>query len=150
MSNDAVDLIIADHDVIRGLLDRLARAPHDDGQLRRDLLATIARELRLHAAVEQEIFYPAFKAAGGNDAGQMFYEAIEEHQVIETLLPDLQDIDPTSERFTGRAKVLKHLVEHHAREEESGMLAAARRVFSEQQLADLGARLEGRRRELVG
>ena len=148
---DAIELLAADHDVLRTLAGKLSSAAAGDGGVREELLARIDRALQIHSMIEEEIFYPAVKAAGGSEEARMFYEAIEEHRAIEKLvLPDLRKITPSSDRFSGRAKVLQHLVEHHADEEEREMFAAARQLFSDQQLAELGARMERRKRALGG
>jgi hypothetical protein len=64
------------------------------------------------------------------------------------VFPDLKKTDPRSEQFSGRARVLKELVEHHADEEEQTMFEAAQKAMSVQQLIDLGERMRQRRREL--
>jgi hemerythrin-like domain-containing protein len=148
MPKDAIELLMKDHEVVRGLLGQLARAD-GDGRAREELLTRIEKELQIHTTIEEEIFYPAFRAAGGKEASKLFYEAVEEHRAVEELvLPDLKNTDSAGERFSGRAKVLKDLVEHHAEEEEKEMLQKARKLFSAEQLAELGQRMEQRRKDL--
>ena len=54
-----------------------------------------------------------------------------------------------SEKFSGRAKVLKELVEHHADEEEQEMFPRAKKLLSKDELAALGERLEARKKALL-
>jgi hemerythrin superfamily protein len=146
---DAIELLTRDHKAVRKLLDELSKTAEDAAQKREDLLAKIEHELELHTAIEEEIFYPAVKEAGGKEGAKMFYEAVEEHRAVsELVLPDLTNTTPTSERFSGRAKVLKELVEHHADEEEEEMFEQAKKIFSKEQLEELGHRMEQRRKEL--
>jgi hypothetical protein len=68
---------------------------------------------------------------------------------VESLvLPDLKQTDPGNTSFSGRAKVLKELVGHHAEEEEEEMFERARECLSEDDLAQLGERMRARKEEL--
>jgi hemerythrin-like domain-containing protein len=148
---NAITLLKEDHKKVRGLLAELESTTSRGVKTRRELLAKIAREIEVHTAIEEEIFYPAFKAAGEkNDDQKIYFEALEEHRAAgELVLPDLLATDPGSECFGGRAKVLKELIEHHAGEEEKEMFPRARQLLSAQELAELGARMEQRKRELL-
>jgi hemerythrin-like domain-containing protein len=146
---DAIDLLTRDHKKVRKLLEQLSATGDSAEHEREELLTKIEHELEVHSAIEEEIFYPAFKEAGGKEGAKMFYEAVEEHRAVsELVLPDLDNTTPTSERFAGRAKVLRELVEHHAEEEEEEMFARAKKLFSKEQLEELGQRMEQRRKEL--
>ena len=148
---NAIQLLKDDHKKVRALLSELESTTSRGVKTRTQLLAKIGAELRAHTKIEEEIFYPAFKAAGEKaDDDAMYFEAKEEHRAVELLvLPDLEKTDPASECFGGRAKVLKELIEHHAGEEEKEMFPRARKLLSAAELNDLGARMEARKRELL-
>ncbi len=148
---DAISLLKDDHQKVRKLLKELDDTTNRAEKTRPELLATIAMELRVHSAIEEEIFYPAFKAAGDKaDDGKMYFEALEEHRAAgELVLPDLLDTDVTSDQFGGRAKVLKELIEHHAGEEEKDMFPRARELLGKDVLIELGARMQARKDELM-
>jgi hemerythrin-like domain-containing protein len=79
----------------------------------------------------------------------MNFEALEEHRAVHKLvLPDLKKTDPTSDKFSGRAKVLKELVEHHADEEEKEMFKMAKKAMSTDELKKLGEQMSQRKDEL--
>jgi len=81
----------------------------------------------------------------------MYYEALEEHRAAgDLVLPDLLSADEGSEVFSGRAKVLKELIEHHADEEEKEMFKDAKTLMSKQELNELGARMERRKQQILG
>ena len=63
--------------------------------------------------------------------------------------PDLVATAPASEKFSGRAKVLKELIEHHAKEEEKEMFPRARELLSRDALAELGERMAERKKQLI-
>ena len=144
---DAIALLKADHEKVMGLLESLERAT---GARRTKLLGQIEQELKVHTTIEEEIFYPAFReAARKKDDQTMYYEALEEHGVVKTVLPDAAN-GANNEELKAKAKVLKELVEHHADEEEKEMFPRAKQVLDRDELRDLGARMEARKKELMG
>lgn len=149
---DAIALLKNDHKEMRALLDALEATTARASKKRADLLAKIEANLKAHTTIEEEIFYPAFKEAGEkSDDQKMYFEALEEHRAAgDLVLPDLLGTDPSSETFSGRAKVLKELVEHHADEEEKEMFPRAKKLIDKPSLAALGEAMEQRKRELLG
>jgi hemerythrin-like domain-containing protein len=146
---NALELLKEDHQKVKKLLNELTETTTRAVRTRPQLLADIEHELKVHTRIEEEIFYPAFKAAGGSDHKEMNFEALEEHRAVDELvLPDLKNTDPTSEQFSGRAKVLKELVEHHADEEEEEMFKMAKKALSDEELRSLGERMSARKQEL--
>lgn len=149
MAQNAIELLKADHDKVRELLSQLTGTSSRAVKSRNDLLKKIETEIKIHTKLEEEIFYPAFKDSNGKSHEQMFFEAKEEHRAVEALvLPDLKKTKPDSESFSGRAKVLKELIEHHAEEEEKEMFPSAQKALSRDQLLELGERMAERKREL--
>jgi hemerythrin superfamily protein len=148
---DAIRLLKADHAEMRGLLSELESSTARGIKKRQQLIGEIEAKLKAHTTIEEEIFYPAFKdARQKSDDDKMYFEALEEHRAAgDLVLPDLLGTDPGSEQFSGRAKVLKELVEHHAAEEEKEMFPRARKLLSKDELAQLGERLEARKEELL-
>jgi hemerythrin superfamily protein len=148
---NAIQLLKADHVTVRGLLTQLEQTTSRGAKTRQELLARIRREIEVHTTIEEEIFYPAFKAAGQRqDDDKQYFEAMEEHRAAgELVLPDLLATDPSSECFGGRAKVLKELIEHHAQEEEREMFPRARELLSAEELNALGERMAARKQALL-
>jgi hemerythrin-like domain-containing protein len=142
VEKDAITLLTADHKKVRPLLGELEESSARAVDKRGELLQTIELELKVHAKIEEEIFYPAFqKAAEKQDDKKLYYEALEEHHVVDTVLAELKDTAPASEAFAAKAKVLKDLVEHHAEEEETEMFPRARKLMSRGELVELHDRL---------
>jgi hemerythrin-like domain-containing protein len=148
---DAIALLKNDHVEMRDLLGQLTETTTRAVKKRTDLLEEIAAKLKAHTTIEEEIFYPAFKRAGEkSDDAKMYFEALEEHRAAgDLVLPDLLKTQASSEQFSGRAKVLKELVEHHADEEEAEMFPRAKKLLSKDELAELGEQLEARKQELL-
>ena len=148
---DAISLLKDDHKLMRKLLDELESSTARAAKKRVMLLQKIKSNLKAHTSIEEEIFYPAFREAGmKSDDDKMYFEALEEHRAAgDMVLPDLLKTAPASEKFSGRAKVLKELVEHHADEEEKEMFPRARRLLSKAELMELGQRMDERKKELL-
>jgi hemerythrin-like domain-containing protein len=141
---NAITMLKADHTTIKRLLRELNEA--SAVKERERLVNLLEQEVKMHAQVEEEVFYPAFKAASrGTDAEDMFYEATEEHHIVDMVLPALKAANPKSHEFEAKAKVLKELIEHHIKEEESEMFASARQMFSDDSLRELGDLMQARK-----
>jgi hemerythrin superfamily protein len=148
-SPNAIDMLREDHDKVRALLTELSKTTNRAAKKRAELLEKIKNELLVHTTLEEEIFYPAFRESEADEAEKLYHEAKEEHRAVEQLvLPDLEQTEPTSEQFAGRAKVLKDLIEHHAEEEEKEMFPKAKKALSKEELQELAERMTARKEEL--
>lgn len=147
-SIDALTLLKEDHKKVRGLLETLDKTK--SAARRTKLLGQIELEVMVHAKIEEEIFYPEFRRrAEEADQVEMFLEAEEEHGLVDFMLPRVKQADPDGEEFGARAKVLKDVILHHAKEEEKEMFKAARALFERDELKTIGDQLQRRKRELM-
>lgn len=145
---DAVSLLRADHQTIRQLLTELKSA--EKPAERQRLLAHVKQALKVHTTIEEEIFYPAFRAAARTKQDeQLFQEATAEHRAADLMIHEVAQADDATGEFPGRAKVLKELVSHHAGEEESDMFPRARELIAAAELRALGQQMAERKRILV-
>src|SRR5881296_242752 len=118
---------------------------------RQTLLKSIEQELKIHTKIEEEIFYPAFRdASSKEDDKKLYYEALEEHHVVDMVLPEIKKIDAGSDEFAAKAKVLKDLVEHHAEEEEIEMFPRARKLMDREELLQLGQQIAQAKESMTG
>ena len=147
---DALALLKQDHATVKALLSQLEKTTSRAGSKRNQLLEKIALEVRVHARIEEEIFYPAYReAAKKEEDEQLFFEAAEEHALVKLVLPELEGTPPGDIRFGARGKVLKDLIEHHAEEEEQEMFPKARKLLGTERLLELGQALKTRKDELM-
>ena len=145
MGKDALTLLKEDHQKVRKMLKRLQSNGTEA------LLNQVETELKIHTQIEEEIFYPAFRdALRSHKDEHLYFEAIEEHHVVDLVLPEIGESSEGSEEFDAKAKVLKDLVEHHAEEEEKQMFPKARKVMNASQLRQLGEELQERKQDLMG
>ena len=147
-AQDAIALLKQDHKTMRELLAKLEEA---EGRERKTTLKTIEHELKVHTKIEEDIFYPAFReAAEKEDDNKLYFEALEEHHVVDMVLPEIKDTDIDADEFPAKAKVLKDLVEHHAEEEETEMFPRAKKLMDRAQLMELGQQLADAKASLTG
>ena len=148
---DAIALLKADHAKVKGLLGQLEKSTDRAADRRTMLLSRIEEEIKAHTTIEEEIFYPAYReAVKKKEDRELYQEALEEHHVVDLVLPEIKAADPAGEVFGAKAKVLKELIEHHAEEEEKEMFKRARKVMDAAQLRELGAQMAQRKRALKG
>jgi iron-sulfur cluster repair protein YtfE (RIC family) len=124
------------------------RGKAEDSENKASLFNQIKAALEVHAAIEEEIFYPAVKKARSEHVKDEVREAYEEHKQIKSLLAQVSSITPADETYDMKIKVLKEDVEHHVKEEEGEMFPDAKRFLGESRLVELGAQLEARKQEL--
>ena len=144
---DAIAVLKADHRRVSDLFDDFEQLGDRAHTTRRRTVGKIIEELSRHAAIEENVLYPAVRdrLASRDQAGAMVLEALEEHHVVKVLLQELERMEPTAERYVAKVTVLREIVDHHVDEEESELFANVREVFSRSELRDLGARLEAAR-----
>ena len=140
---DAIAMLKADHDKVKGLLSDLETTTERGVKTREELFATIKGELAIHEVIEEEIFYPALKSHP--KAKDIVLEAYEEHHVVDLLMGELESLDVSDPTWGAKAIVMKENIEHHIEEEEGEMFAQARQVFDRQELQELGERMADRK-----
>jgi len=145
---DAVDLLTADHNRVRGLFARFQEAEEsgDTSQLV-SLGESILTELEVHATIEEEIFYPEVSGAG-DGIREVVTEGVEEHHVVKTLAGEITALEPGDEVWVAKCKVMIENVEHHAEEEETELFPAVRKALSADELVAMGERMEARKASL--
>lgn len=119
---NAIDILTADHREVEALFTKV-RQPTCIGKEREALVGEICLALKNHAAVEEEVAYPAFRAAGVDSP--ILDEAEVEHDSIKQLIASLQSMGVNDQRYDARVTVLGEYVKHHVREEEGKMFPLA-------------------------
>ena len=145
----AIALLKTDHATVKTMFEKEGKLTTKDSENKASLFNQIKAALEVHAAIEEEIFYPAVKKARSEHVKDEIREAYEEHKQIKSLLAQVSSITPADETYDMKIKVLKEDVEHHVKEEEEGeMFPDAKRFLGESRLVELGAQLEARKQEL--
>jgi len=129
---DLLDTLKEEHDEVRTLLSDLADA--GTPARRKALVQSIKAALVPHTKAEEKVLYSAIIALRAKNAQIDGHEGNIEHALAAQTLEKLGSIaKPTSAEHRATAKVLKELVEHHIREEESNIWKDAREHFSSEE-----------------
>src|SRR6187401_2286031 len=114
---NALDLLLADHEKVRKLLEELDKTSERGVQTRQDLFKRVKVELTVHEIIEEEIFYPALKEHP--KAKDIVLEAYEEHNVVDMVVGEIEGVSYDDETWGAKFTVLKENLEHHIDEEET-------------------------------
>lgn len=142
-ATDAIALLRADHGTVSGLFADYEKT--DSRKKKKALVAEICTALSVHAQIEEEIFYPAVKAALKDKL--LVPEATIEHGGIKDLIAQLEGLEPDGEMYDAKVQVLSEYVEHHVKEEQTEMFPKANAASLD--LVELGARMAARKADLL-
>ena len=148
MAQDAVALIKADHRKVERLFREFEEAGDRAYKTKQDLVAEIIKELKVHATIEEESYYPAVEAKARKDGRELVAEAVEEHHVVKVLLGELAAMSAEDQAFEAKVTVLMENVRHHVEEEEQELLPQSEKVLGEEELTRLGEEMAARKRQL--
>jgi hemerythrin superfamily protein len=138
---NALEMLREDHHKVKQLFEDFESA--DQSQSKEAIVKNALRELEVHAAVEEEIFYPAAKEHVDDE--ESIDEAQEEHHVVRLLIGELRKMRAGDERYDAKFKVLSESVKHHIEEEESEMFP---QLEGKIDAAELGAQMASRKEQL--
>jgi hemerythrin superfamily protein len=145
---DALELLIGDHNRVRGLFTRFASAKESDDLAEMTTLATkILEELKVHTAIEEEIFYPELQDAT-EEIHESITEGFEEHHVAKGVMAEIEATEPNTEDWAAKVTVLIENIQHHAGEEESNLFPKVRTATTAEQRTAMAERMEARKAEL--
>jgi len=104
---------------------------------KRDIADRVIEALSVHAAIEEQLFYPVARATvpGAEDIA---LESLEEHHIVKWVLSELETMQPEDERFDAKVSVLIENVRHHVKEEETDFFPMVRGELGRKALSDLG------------
>ena len=121
---DAIAMLKADHRKVEELFEKFEQT---SGKVTKQKLAEqICLELKVHTAIEEEIFYPACRGKVEED---LVNEAYVEHDAAKLLINEIEAGGPEEDFYDAKVKVLSEMIEHHVEEEEKrseGMFSQAR------------------------
>ncbi len=137
---DAIALLKADHETVEALFAKFEAAGPRALKTKRRLVDRMIAELAVHAAIEEEAFYPAVRQAVPTLEGDVL-EGIEEHHIVKWTLSELEDLSADAENFDAKVTVLIESVRHHVEEEEKDIFPEVRTALSRKELDDLGETL---------
>ena len=143
-TQEATAMLRADHKKVSDLFEQYEKARSIDRK--KSLVDELCTELKVHAEIEEKIFYPAVKQALHDH--ELVPEATVEHASLKDLIAQIEGVEPDGEMFDAKVKVLSEYVKHHVKEEQNEMFKKARATSLD--MKALGARMAERKAELMG
>jgi len=131
---DILQQLKTEHDTVRSILEQIENSSERE---RLSLLKQLKKELIPHARAEEKTVYSTLDDRNGDDDQHKIEEAYEEHRLVDKLLAEMDELDPTEDQWLGRFSVLKENISHHADEEEKELFPMIRKNFSKSELVEM-------------
>jgi hypothetical protein len=142
---DALRMLKEDHARVREMFDKFEHTRGESGK--QQLAEQICSDLRLHAMLEESVFYPRVREAA-EDAADLLNEAEVEHASAKDLIAQIESASPEDEKFDALVTVLREYVLHHVKDEEGELFKAVRGAGMD--LAELAEEMEQWKSEAQG
>jgi hemerythrin superfamily protein len=144
---DATALLQRDHREVQRLFKQFEKLSDDEGTAddRQALAEQICVLLSVHAQIEEELFYPAARAA--EVKADLLDEAEVEHASAKELIAQIRAMEPDEPLYDAKVIVLGEYVNHHVEEEEEQMFPKCRK--SDMDLVVLAEEMSERKAELM-
>jgi hemerythrin superfamily protein len=140
---NAVELLKHDHREVEEYFEEYEGLEEDNQKA--ELAAKICRALKVHAQIEEEIFYPeSRRATGDND---LLDEAVVEHAGAKRLIEEIESMEIGDDLYDAKIRVLGEQIKHHVKEEEEELFPEVER--SDMDLKAIGKKLEDKKMELM-
>ena len=145
MPND-IEMLREDHRKVKDLFEHFEGTESGD---KKEIVDTTLRELEIHTAIEEEIFYPAARMVlqeiEGDEGDDSIDEAWEEHHVVKLIAAELKKMRSSDERYDAKFTVLAESVKHHIEEEENELFP---KLESHIDGEELGKKMMARKQKL--
>jgi hemerythrin superfamily protein len=122
---NAISMLMADHHKVKGIFDKYEKTKNSAAQ--KKLVAEALGELKIHATIEEEYFYPAVRQQM-NDKEGLMDEADEEHHVAKVLIAELDAMTGNEDHWEAKFTVLSESIRHHIKEEEGEIFKKAKKT----------------------
>lgn len=139
---DINDRLHEDHVEIKFLLKEIDKTTTRSCDKRHELFHQLKSVLATHRKLEEGAFYANLRKA--KDAKFLLVEALNEHHLSSIVLEDLDCIPIEKRMWMGKFCLLKEIIEHHIKEEETELFARAKKIFQSDEAATLVAELDAR------
>jgi hypothetical protein len=143
-SPSAFELLEQDHREVEEWFAEFNELNEDDDQ-KAKLAGKICLALKVHAQMEEEIFYPqARETTKDND---LIDEAVVEHATVKNLIAEIEAMEVGEELYDAKMRVLGEMVKHHIKEEEEELFPELEAAKLD--LNALGKEIAERKEELM-
>ena len=135
MKSDPFKLLKEDHKTVAKIFKEIEDAGERATKTKENLYAKLKSELELHTEIEEQYLYPLLEDI--EETKDLTLEAYEEHNVVKTLMAEMEAEEVGSDTWMAKLKVMQENVEHHVSEEEEELFPESKDVLSEEQMQQL-------------
>jgi hemerythrin superfamily protein len=140
---DVIEILTHDHREVEQMfaeLESLQGAAGDEARKRRkDLVDQVTIELVRHSVAEEAEVYPRVKEKVSEAEAE---HAKQEHAEAEETMKRLEGLQPDDPSFDTEVATLMREIREHVAEEEGEMFPHLRQVFTQDELVEMGAKVE--------
>lgn len=141
-----IEMLKADHKKVKKAFKDFEKLDlEQDSESAEALVSQTLAEIEIHAALEEQVFYPA--ARGAIKEEDLIDEAEVEHMTAKVLIEQLKSMSAEDEKFAATFTVLGEYIDHHVKEEESEFFPKLRRTALD--LEAMGEQIARRKRQLM-
>jgi len=144
-SRNAFDVLEQDHREVEEWFDEYDELKDSDEDDKADLAKKICFALKVHAQIEEEIFYPRAREASQNN--DLIDEALVEHSTVKNLIGEIEAMEVGEELYDAKVRVLGEMVKQHIKEEEEELFPELQ--STKMDLDAVGKELVERKQELM-
>jgi hypothetical protein len=142
---NAIELLEQQHRELDGLFEKFESTGEGAHKTRERLCQQIGDALATHAELEERLFYPESKQ---ENTEKILRQSVEEHLSLKRLLADIMGAEQEDPQLQAKVRVMKEQFQHHAQEEEQELFPKVEESCSEEELEDLGDRMQRLAEEL--
>ena len=147
-SLDAIELLMQDHRELESLFSEFEYL-EKAGKETAHVIERACVELKMHDALENELFYPAVSDAGGEEEIEALLDDAEDaHDRALDRIEQVQEFDTDAQARNAHFKMLAEEMKQHILQEEADLFRKVKKI-KRLDLALLGARMKARRDELM-
>lgn len=132
MQTGTFALLVKDHEMVKGIIEKLMETSSSAKKTRQELLKTLKKELTDHENLEERVVYPPLEDR--KSTRDLTLEAYQEHHVVDLLLEELESLDFKDEDWKAKLTVLQENLLHHVQEEETELFPKAEKTLTKDQL----------------
>ena len=137
-----------DHEAVSKLIEQLLKT--ESAAERSPVFKELMSMLLAHSHAEQNVLYKKMEKSEDEKARSFVFEGLNEHQIVEQQLKQMARArNKASEQWTAQLTVLKELVNHHVKEEESTGFSCARSEFDREELDKMSGQFQRQKEKLM-
>ena len=139
---DVLKFLEDEHDEVKQVFKKLEQA---EGASATRLWNQLKSMLTLHEELEETYFYPQLKEERNTE--DLVLESYEEHHVMDVLIEEISQLEPSAENWQAKIKVLQENTEHHIEEEEGSLFPKVRKIWDTRKREEVGRQMQQRKTE---